>query len=521
MATDTDGQFAATVVCSPPHFASGGISNITLLVSVYPYQLPCISVSVLYIHTADLLTTHSSMSDMSNELGSKCSFEEITSSHCILGITPDGADQVPSLAPSFFNDIWQQQPALFQASHQKVDAGGALSEALRMNWNDVANLINHCRQSDTQPLFFQQGKPVIDPHGLYSSNPYAAYLDACSIIVNHADFHSPQLANLCNDLQKTFPHTYANCYITPPNGHAVEAHADDRDVLVIQILGQKMWRVYKNVPIELPFDKEQVGKNGLKVPPSTVEGELCFGKEIVLHPGDVLYMPRGFVHEATTETEPSIPSFHATIAIATHDWCLSVVLSESILKVLNSVAEFRKALPIGPSVEYNTSTSTTPLKQQLNIAMSLIQRNVTTESIEQNLKAKYDTHNFRAKACRDDMTNSILQAKKRKRSEEYVGYNAVSQLVFESKIRVSTPDERESVVIEEGQLRGLTVREETCPLLMGMLDELKQDPSRIVMVKDMRLLNNVKGSNNMICDFTLLSFARCCVELGALAVASF
>ena len=78
-------------------------------------------------------------------------------------------------------------------------------------------------------------------------------------------------------------------------------------------------------------------------------------------------------------------------------------------------------------------------------------------------------------------------------------------------------------MIEDGQLRGLTVRQETCPVLMGILAALKQDASLQIKVKDLRNLDSEKdgGSFDMICDFTLLSFVRCCVELGALAVVDF
>ena len=77
--------------------------------------------------------------------------------------------------------------------------------------------------------------------------------------------------------------------------------------------------------------------------------------------------------------------------------------------------------------------------------------------------------------------------------------------------------------MEEGRLRGLTVREETMSILMIMLTKLKSDPGRIVVVKDMRVdlvdtIDTLQKETELVCDFTLLSFARCCVELGALAV---
>ena len=99
---------------------------------------------------------------------------------------------------------------------------------------------------------------------MYGNSPFAAYLDGCSIVNNHADLLLPPLAALCVDLQKSIPHAYVNTYLTPPSAAAVQAHADDWYVFVIQILGEKKWKVYG----EVPFPNEQVGKGGLPVPAS-------------------------------------------------------------------------------------------------------------------------------------------------------------------------------------------------------------------------------------------------------------
>jgi hypothetical protein len=61
-------------------------------------------------------------------------------------------------------------------------------------------------------------------------------------------------------------------------------------------------------------------------------------------------------------------------------------------------------------------------------------------------------------------------------------------------------------------------------ILMNILSKLKGDPDLKVAVKDLLDIVITGGvemdgtSLTMVCDFTLLSFARCCVELGALAV---
>ena len=99
------------------------------------------------------------------------------------------------------------------------------------------------------------------PTAEYSS-PAAAYLDGCSIIVNHSEIASEGVAAVCRSLREDFPHAFGNLYLTPPAAQAVDAHADDRDVLVLQLEGAKQWTVYAEPPVPFPSHREQVGKGG-------------------------------------------------------------------------------------------------------------------------------------------------------------------------------------------------------------------------------------------------------------------
>ena len=99
-------------------------------------------------------------------------------------------------------------------------------------------------------------------------------------------------------------------YFTPPNSQAVPAHSDDRDVILLQLAGEKNWSIYR-APIPLPFTEEMLGKDGRHIP-SRVMGDPLY--EYTLRPGDVMYIPRGNVHEARTANECSL---HVTLAIPT------------------------------------------------------------------------------------------------------------------------------------------------------------------------------------------------------------
>lgn len=69
-----------------------------------------------------------------------------------------------------------------------------------------------------------------------------------------------------------------NAYITPPHGKTFNCHFDPHDIIVLQIFGIKKWTIYK--PQLNPQDNFEILL------------------EVTLHPGDVLFIPEGYYHEA-------------------------------------------------------------------------------------------------------------------------------------------------------------------------------------------------------------------------------
>lgn len=65
--------------------------------------------------------------------------------------------------------------------------------------------------------------------------------------------------------------------------------------------------------------------------------------EFALEAGDLLYMPRGFLHEAWTTDEPST---HVTVGLHVVRWL--DLLSVALAQVSNRDVRFRQALPTGP-----------------------------------------------------------------------------------------------------------------------------------------------------------------------------
>lgn len=133
----------------------------------------------------------------------------------------------------------------------------------------------------------------------------------------------------------------ANAYITPPQNRGFDDHYDVHDVFVLQIEGTKRWIIHEPV---LPDPlRDQVWTDRRSEVANAAKGEASI--DTVLEPGDVLYLPRGWLHAAEAQGEVSI---HLTLGI--HSWtryALAEQLAQAALAVLHDDPEMRRTLPLG------------------------------------------------------------------------------------------------------------------------------------------------------------------------------
>lgn len=161
------------------------------------------------------------------------------------------------------------------------------------------------------------------------------YRRGSTIILNQAHQFDPALSRLCRGLEYVFSsHVQTNIYLTPPNAQGFRTHYDNHDVLVIQVEGEKAWRLY-DMPIATPFRGE--GFEAGKYEP----GELR--QEFVLKPGDCAYVPRGLMHDA--QTSGDAPSLHITVGLITRTW--ADVMLEAVSEAALRTPDLRRSLPPG------------------------------------------------------------------------------------------------------------------------------------------------------------------------------
>ncbi|GBG29628.1 Bifunctional lysine-specific demethylase and histidyl-hydroxylase NO66 [Hondaea fermentalgiana] len=165
----------------------------------------------------------------------------------------------------------------------------------------------------------------------------------------------------------------ANVYITPPGTQGLAPHYDDVDVFVLQCAGEKRWFVHdaaephQVLAMEYSEDLQRLGKKRM---------------EVVLRPGDLLYLPRGTTHYA--QAEGSEHSVHITLSTHQNQTFYNF-LEASFTKLLDAAASsdvrFRRGLPVGYLANNGTLGKTSaagPGSKMLSTMVSLL-RSMTDE----------------------------------------------------------------------------------------------------------------------------------------------
>jgi len=161
------------------------------------------------------------------------------------------------------------------------------------------------------------------------------YQSGATIIFPQINLAIDELANFCRNLEFELScKVQTNVYLTPRNSQGFKTHYDDHDVFIMQIHGKKNWNLYQQA-VEKPFRGEPFDSSEHEA------GKLNLN--FTMEPGDCLYIPRGYMHDATNVG--SEPSLHITVGLLVKKW------ADLMLEVLSEVAlnnsEFRESLPVG------------------------------------------------------------------------------------------------------------------------------------------------------------------------------
>ncbi|CAK5025472.1 unnamed protein product [Meloidogyne enterolobii] len=125
----------------------------------------------------------------------------------------------------------------------------------------------------------------------------------------HPQVFNDKVWYICDALQEVFcSYVGANNYLTPAGSAGFAPHYDDIDAFMLQVEGRKHWKIYapRDLDETLPLESSR----------NFTDKDFANFKPIFdgwLEQGDILYVPRGFTHQANTG--PDKHSHHVTISV--------------------------------------------------------------------------------------------------------------------------------------------------------------------------------------------------------------
>ncbi|XP_074854432.1 ribosomal oxygenase 2 isoform X2 [Carettochelys insculpta] len=210
----------------------------------------------------------------------------------------------PIKQEKFFKEYWEQKPLLIQRENPEVAAYyQSLFKLVDLKVLSSQGLsygrdVNICRCVNGK-------KKVLNKNGKVNYMQLKRDFHQKKATVQ---FHQPQrfkdeLWMIQEKLECYFGSLVgSNVYITPPGSQGLPPHYDDVEVFILQLEGEKHWRLYKpTVHLAREYNVESEDRIGNPT------------REFILKPGDLLYFPRGTIHQADTPSGGS-HSTHLTIS---------------------------------------------------------------------------------------------------------------------------------------------------------------------------------------------------------------
>jgi len=243
----------------------------------------------------------------------------------------------PTSLQDFFKDYWEKKPLHIRradaAYYKTLFSTKALDKVIR------DQRVVYGKNLDVTS--YEGKRETHNPVGrVFPAVMWDFYNNGCSIrLLNPQTFHNA-VWRLCSTLQDCFQSMVgANVYLTPPGTQGFAPHWDDVEVFMLQLEGKKHWKIYSPRSTEetLPryssgnFDQDEVGSPIL---------------EVDLEPGDMIYMPRGTIHQGNCLADKH--SLHITISTyQLNSWTdlLEKLLPAALTAASQEDVSFREGLP--------------------------------------------------------------------------------------------------------------------------------------------------------------------------------
>jgi lysine-specific demethylase/histidyl-hydroxylase NO66 len=265
---------------------------------------------------------------------------------------PTLARLLPIDTEKFSTDYWGRAPLLASSSELDRASRGKLTDLLTLA--DVDEIVSR-RGLRTPFIRVAKAGTVVDPRRYTASGGAGAeigdqvadekilrlFADGSTIVLQALHRFWPPLIDFGSALAADLGHpVQVNAYITPASSQGFAAHYDVHDVFVVQVHGAKRWRIHPPV-IEAPLRTQPWSNHAAAVAARAAEPALI---DTVLRPGDVLYLPRGYLHSAVALGDVSA---HLTVGV--HPVTRYAIV-EVLAKLVADDPQLRSSLPLGLDV---------------------------------------------------------------------------------------------------------------------------------------------------------------------------
>lgn len=228
-----------------------------------------------------------------------------------IGDKPTFADILsPMSEANFFAEHYDRRIAHIEGGAEKfvnVMSWETLTSILNMTavWSSRSLELVHEKNPVPPPQYCRpaknrDGQAVLQPD---STKVMRLLRDGASLVANDIDTLTPALRGVAGALEAAlFGKAQANLYCSWQEHQGFGTHFDTHDVYAVHVAGEKLWRIYEtraNTPIAHPRFKSY-GQDWH----DAARGKIA--REILMRPGDLLYIPRGQYHDAVATSNATI-----------------------------------------------------------------------------------------------------------------------------------------------------------------------------------------------------------------------
>ncbi len=144
-----------------------------------------------------------------------------------------------------------------------------------------------------------------------------------ALVANEMDSLVPSVAGIADSIEEELgTKAHCNLYCTWRAFKGFVTHFDVHDVYVVQVHGEKLWNIYENC-VDAPVEHSRFRRGGRTYDEG---GPGPLAKQLVMRPGDVLYLPRGQYHDAVSLSGASLHLTFGTLAFTGMDFLQTLMV---------------------------------------------------------------------------------------------------------------------------------------------------------------------------------------------------